>query len=248
MIVPNADFCEPDDFLCSPLLYKVEHAIMPVDDELKTVVESQQHFRELDETYSPNAELYSALTALYNQDGATDVDIQDLNQMLTTSFHYPDKDDEAIAVIQASRMFKHREDIIKHTPWVLDDNAFFTHYSDVDDALHFLYSHIGHYDNTVILRYRQLHAQIIVLDYYIKNSKLLSFLKDTIGKMVDEAIEIRKQFEHLYEQVIQRFPEEYESFVKRYGPCHEYKYVPQALDLGFILHAIMKASNSSGHL
>lgn len=247
MIVPNADFCEPDDFLHSPLLSQVEHAIMPVDDELKKVVESQQHFRELDETDSPNAELYSSLTALYNNDGVTTVDIQDLNQMLMTSFRYPDKDDEAIAIIQTSRMFKHIDEVKRHTPWMLDDEAFFNHYPDVDDALHFLYSHIGHYDNTIILRYQQLHVQIISLEYYFKHSKLLSFLKDTIGKMVAEAIEIRKQLEHLYEQVMQRYPEEYASFVKRYGSCNGYKYVPPILDIGFILHDIMKASNSSGH-
>lgn len=238
-IVPNADYCEPDDFLHSELLEQVPDAVVPFTDEMEKVVMNNQKLREANEIDSPNAELFKSLSQLY------DVDIQDLTQFLLASFRNPELDEAAIEIIKASRMFKHMDDVMRDMPWIMDDTDFLNHYKDSDAALHFLYSKMNHYDNTILPCYKELHLQAIAVVMYFPQSKVAIFLRDYIKKMVEDAVTCRKRFEELYVVMFHERQQDFVRFIEKYGFYTEFEYVNQPTDISFILHDMMKASFKS---
>lgn len=238
-IVPNADYCEPDDFLHSELLEQVPDAVVPFTDEMEKVVMNNQKLREANEIDSPNAELFKSLSQLY------DVDIQDLTQFLLASFRNPELDEAAIEIIKASRMFKHMDDVMRDMPWIMDDTDFLNHYKDSDAALHFLYSKMNHYDNTILPCYKELHLQTIAVVMYFPQSKVAIFLRDYIKQMVEDAVTCRKRFEELYVVMFHERQQDFVRFIEKYGFYTEFEYVNQPTDISFILHDMMKASFKS---
>lgn len=238
-IVPNADYCEPDDFLHSELLEQVPDAVVPFTDEMEKVVMNNQKLREANEIDSPNAELFKSLSQLY------DVDIQDLTQFLLASFRNPELDEAAIEIIKASRMFKHMDDVMRDMPWIMDDTDFLNHYKDSDAALHFLYSKMNHYDNTILPCYKKLHLQTIAVVMYFPQSKVAIFLRDYIKQMVEDAVTCRKRFEELYVVMFHERQQDFVRFIEKYGFYTEFEYVNQPTDISFILHDMMKASFKS---
>ena len=54
-LLPNADYCEPDDFLQSELLKEVDNALVPFTDEMTEIIMSNQILREQEKAESPNA-------------------------------------------------------------------------------------------------------------------------------------------------------------------------------------------------
>lgn len=235
-LLPNSDFCEPDDFLQSQLLQPVENAVVEFTDDFAQVVMNQQQYRERVETDSPNAELFSELSKLYGED------IQDIGQALHASFHRPELNDQAIDVIRVSRMFKHMEDVKRETPWILDDDEFLNHYPNTVEALHFLYSNMNHYDNTILQDYREFHMQMVVLAANSPQNTLVVFLREYIGKMVDYAIACRKRYAELYRLLEKTRPDDTADFVLKYGIYRFIDYVPTTLDIGFLLRDMMKGS------
>lgn len=238
-IVPNADYCEPDDFLHSELLEQVPDAVVPFTDEMEKVVMNNQKLREANEIDSPNAELFKSLSQLY------DVDIQDLTQFLLASFRNPELDEAAIEIIKASRMFKHMDDVMRDMPWIMDDTDFLNHYKDSDAALHFLYSKMNHYDNTILPCYKELHLQTIAVVMYFPQSKVAIFLRDYIKQMVEDAVTCRKSFKELYVVMFHERQQDFVRFIEKYGFYTEFEYVNQPTDISFILHDMMKASFKS---
>ena len=238
-IVPNADYCEPDDFLHSELLEQVSDAIVPFTDKMEKVVMNNQRLREANEIDSPNAELFKSLSQLY------DVDIQDLTQFQLASFRNPELDESAIGIIKASRMFKHMDDVMRDIPWIMDDTDFLNHYKDSDAALHFLYSKMNHYDHTILPCYKELHLQTIAIAMYFPKSKVAIFLRDYIKQMVEDAVTCRKRFEELYVVMFHERQQDFVRFIEKYGFYTEFEYVDQPTDISFILHDMMKASFKS---
>lgn len=234
-LLPNADYCEPDDFLQSELLEVVPDGVMPIIEELVKVVESQQIEREKTGVESPSSEMFEALSSLYN------ADIQDLGQALMEANRHPELSDDAIKVIKESPMFKHLDDVNRTMPWFWNDNDFLNHFNDDEKALHFIYSQLNHYDNTILKDYSELHLQFITLAYYRPDFKVAVFLRDYISKMVDEAIDCRKRLENLYELMQNERSESFQHFVNKYGQYNDYKYEPMTIDISFILNDIMKA-------
>ena len=240
-IVPNADYCEPDDFLQSELLEQVPDAVVPFTDEMEKVVMNNQMLREANEIDSPNAELFKSLSQLY------DVDIQEFTQFQLASLHKPELDESAIEIIKSSRMFKHMDDVIRETPWLMDDKDFLNHYTDSEDAMHFLYSQMNHYDHTILPCYKELHLQTIAVAMYFPNSKVAIFLRDYIKQMVKDAVTCRKRLEELFVAMFHERQEDFNSFVDKYGFYADFEYVDQPTDISFILHDMMKALfNSKG--
>ena len=238
-IVPNADYCEPDDFLHSELLEQVSDAIVPFTDKMEKVVMNNQRLREANEIDSPNAELFKSLSQLY------DVDIQDLTQFQLASFRNPELDESAIGIIKASRMFKHMDDVMRDIPWIMDDTDFLNHYKDSDAALHFLYSKMNHYDHTILPCYKELHLQTIAIAMYFPKSKVAIFLRDYIKQMVEDAVTCRKRFGELYVVMFHERQQDFVRFIEKYGFYTEFEYVDQPTDISFILHDMMKASFKS---
>lgn len=238
-IVPNADYCEPDDFLHSELLEQVPDAVVPFTDEMEKVVMNNQKLREANEIDSPNAELFKSLSQLY------DVDIQDLTQFLLASFRNPEFDEAAIEIIKASRMFKHMDDVMRDMPWIMDDTDFLNHYKDSDAALHFLYSKMNHYDHTILPCYKELHLQTIAVAMNFPKSKVAIFLRDYIKQMVEDAVTCRKRFEELYVVMFHERQQDFVRFIEKNGFYTEFEYVNQPTDISFILHDMMKASFKS---
>jgi len=239
-LVPNPDFCEPDDFLNAPDLEPVQDAVMSISDcrnkeDIINVVLSQQKIREDTELNNPNADLFKKLSELYG------IDIQDLNQVIQSALNNPELDDNAIEIIKASGMFKHMDSIKKEMPWFFNDEDFFKHFPNVEKGMHFLYSEMNHYDHTYLPYFREFHCQLIVGSSFKPNCKLLSFLKDYIGDMVDEAIEYRKRLGHLFYEMQKRHMKEFIDFIGKYGIYAEPKYVEKPLDISFILRDMMKA-------
>lgn len=234
-LVPNADYCEPDDFLTSPLLEEVKGAVIPYTSDMEKIIMNNQKGRELHEFESPCSEMFEALSSIYEED------IQDLGQALMADCKHPNKSELAIKAVIASPMFKHMDDVNREMPWFWDDDSFLNFYSDDERALHFIYSNLNHYDSTFIPDYRELHAQMVTLAYFRPDSKLAVFLRDNIAKMVDEAIECRKRLEKLYEMMRVKRPESFKKFISTYGEYEGYKYVPKTLDISFIFRDIMRA-------
>ena len=234
-LLPNADFCEPDDFLKSDHLVSVPDAITEFHEDLAKVVMNQQQQREETEIESPNAELFQALGKLYGKD------IQDLGQALSPSQLSPELNDRAIEIIKSSKMFKHMDVVKASTPWMFDDEQFLTHYNNVEEALHFLYSNMNHYDNTIIPDYKELHLQMIILAYNFPQNTLLVFMRDYIKQMVDEAITCRTRFADLFMLLAKERSTETLAFIEQYGLYRDIEYKPQPVDIGFLLKDIMKA-------
>lgn len=234
-LLPNADYCEPDDFLESPLLELVKDAVVPFSPEMAKVVMSQQKSREEHDADSPNAEMFAILSKLYG------TDVQELGQVFMTSFLQPEKDEDAINIIKASRMFKHLEDVNRSMPWFWKDEEFFAHYNNTEEELHFLYSQMNHYDSTIIPRYKELYIQMILAAYYHPESRLLAFMQDYIGKMVDEAVICRKRMADLYVATFHHDEGAFVLFIDKYGYYSGFEYVDKPTDIGFLLHDVMKA-------
>lgn len=234
-LLPNSDYCEPDDFLKSDLLEPVKKAIMYINEDLLPVVISQQRLREECEIESPNAELFKRLSELYQED------IQDLTQALSPSFRRPELNEDAIEIIKASKMFKHMELVKNTSPWIMNDEEFLDHYKCIDDALHFIYSNLQHYDHTIIPDYRELQLQMVRLAYYYPKNTLFIFMKDYITKMVDEAITCRKRFAELFYLVAKMRSSETLSFIERYGVYQDVDYTPTTLDISFLLNDVFKS-------
>lgn len=240
-LLPNADFCEPDDFLKSSLLEEVKSAIVPFSDDMATVVMTNQESREKNEIDNPNGELFKALSELYNEN------IQDLSQALLSSSRKPEFDDKAIEIIKTSRMFKHMDDVNSEMPWLMNVDQFFSHFSDTKRAMHFLYSQMQHYDNTILPDYNELHLQMITLAYYRPECKVVVFLRDYIAQMVDEAITCRKQLETLFIETYTRYKDDFIVFVNKYGIYKDFEYKPPVTDISFILRDIMKAYSDANN-
>ena len=233
-LVPNPDYCEPDDFLKSDKLEAVSNAVVPFSDELEKVVMHQQEQRISEEIESPNSEMFDALSGVYNED------IQDSDQMIIAALKKPECSDRAIDVINASSMFKHKEFVDKNSPWFWNDDDFLNQFKDDESALHYIYSSLNHYDNTLIPSYREFHAQMIFLADKRKECKVIVFMRDYISKMVDEAIECRIRLEKLYELMQNSRSDGFNAFVKEYGIYKNYKYVDKPLDISFIFRDLMK--------
>lgn len=237
-VLPNADYCEPDDFLKSDILTIVEDGVVSASKDLLNVVINNQKFRE-EEIESLNAEMFKELSGLYEED------IQDLTQFLKVSINKPHLDEQAIDVVKSSDMFKHMIMINKEMPWFMEDKSFLSHFEDVDEGMHFLYSQMNHYDHTILPDYKELHLQLIVIAYYQPHSKLIEFLKDYIADMVDEAITCRKRLAELFELMILTHKEALKAFFDKYGIYAEFEYVDKPTDISFILEEVMKCSSNS---
>jgi hypothetical protein len=236
-LLPNADYCEPDDFLNVDKLEEVKNAIVPFTEDLAEVIMNNQRQRDESDTDSPNAELFHSLGQLYGED------IQDLGQALKPSFTRPGLNDQAIAIIKASRMFKHMEDVKRDMPWFFDDEKFLRHYGlDVERALHMVYSQMNHYDNTIIPSYRQLHLQMLAITFYNPDNTLLLFMRDYIAAMVEDAIKCRKRLTELFYLLDRERSTNTSNFVQKYGLYSDIDYEPKTIDIGFILNDLLKAS------
>ena len=235
-IVTNADYCEPDDFLNSELLERIPEGITTFTDDLEKVVMNNQNIRKENEIDSPIAELYSSLGKLYNED------IQDLNQFISASLNKPEFDEFAIQIVESSKMFKHLDLVKREIPWFFDDKKFLEHYTDSDEAMHFLYSQLNHYDHTILPYYKELHLQTIVLAKNYSQSKLLVFLRDTIKQMVEDAVTCRKRLEALYILMFYQRKDDFELFIKKYGLYFDFEYHEQPINLDFILREMIKSS------
>ena len=234
-LLPNADYCEPDDFLGSELLEVVDGAIVPFTEELADVIMNNQVIREKEEAESPNAQLFAALSKLYDED------IQELTQALLAAQRQPEKSDLAIELIKSSDMFKHNKEVKRNHPWIFNDDNFFEHYQDFDKGMHFLISSMNHYDHSILPYYKQFYLQLVTLAHYLPDFKVGLFLRDYIKIMVEEAIECRKRFESLYVEAFTRNEEAFLSFVERYGVYQDYEYHDDPTDISFILREAMKA-------
>lgn len=233
-LLPNADYCEPDDFLTSELLEVVPNTITEIHEDLAKVVMNQQQQREETEIESPNAELFHELSKLYG------LNIQDLGQALLPSQSRPELNERAIEIIKSSKMFKHMEEVKATSSWLFDDAQFLSHYTNVQEALHFLYSRMNHYDNTIIPYYKELHLQMIILAHYFSQNTLFVFMRDYIKEMVEEAITCRTRFADLFMLLAKERLTETFAFIKQYGLYRDIEYKPKPVDIGFLLKDIMK--------
>lgn len=233
-LLPNADYCEPDDFLTSELLEVVPNTITEFHEDLAKVVMDRQQGREETEIESPNAELFHELSKLYG------LNIQDLGQALSPSQSRPELNERAIEIIKSSKMFKHMEDVKATSSWLFDDAQFLSHYANVQEALHFLYCNMIHYDNTIIPYYKELHLQMIMLTYYFPQNTLFVFMRDYIKEMVEEAITCRTRFADLFMLLAKERSTETFAFVEQYGLYRDIEYKPKPVDIGFLLKDIMK--------
>lgn len=233
-LLPNADYCEPDDFLTSELLEVVPNTITEFHEDLAKVVMNQQQRREETEIESPNAELFHELSKLYG------LNIQDLGQALLPSQSRPELNERAIEIIKSSKMFKHMEAVKATSSWLFDDAQFLSHYANVHEALHFLYSSMNHYDNTITPYYKELHLQMIMLTHYFPQNTLFVFMRDYIKEMVEEAITCRTRFADLFMLLAKERSTETVAFIEQYGLYGDIEYKPKPVDIGFLLKDIMK--------
>ena len=108
--------------------------------------------------------------------------------------------------------------------------------------MHFLYSQLNHNDHTILLYYKELHLQTIVLAKNYSQIKLLVFLRDIIKQMVEDAATCRKRLEALYILMFYQRKDDFELFIKKYGLYFGFKYHEQPINLDFILREMIKSS------
>lgn len=139
IIVKNAYYCEPDDFLKSDLLIKIEDAVQEVSKEMIPVIMENQSIRE-----NPNTILQEAFDQFSKLFGGS---IQSMDELLLASIHHPELDVEAINILEneTQLFFKPEEETRKAWPWFDDDEAFFVNFSTPESYLFFILNQFLHY-------------------------------------------------------------------------------------------------------
>lgn len=232
-LVKNANYCAPDDFLQSNLLIDISEGVRPVSKELLHTIMENQAERE-----NPNTVLQDAFE-LFSK--FYDTHIQSTEELLIASLHHPEKDEEAIKLLENNtKLFRAEDETLESWPWFNDDEAFFGHFQTVENRLFFLTNQFLHYDNTYLPLFARNCITLRVLKNYFKDAKFLARVHRGLDEVYHEAERVRKRLSYLYIESSKRDSKAFDAFTHSYGFYHNYEFHQPITDIGFILKAAMQ--------
>lgn len=232
-LVNNANYCAPDDFLHSALLISISDGVRPVSSELLPTIMKNQADRE-----NPNTVLQEAFE-LFSEFYATP--IQSTQELLLASLHHPEKDEEAITILENdTKLFRTKDETLESWSWFDDDDSFFAHFETVENRLFYLMNQFLHYDNTYLPLFARNCITLSVLRNYFKDSKFLARVHQGLDDIYHEAVRVRKRLATLYIESSIRDTKAFNSFTHSYGFYHNYEFHQPVTDIGFIIKAAMQ--------
>ena len=84
---------------------------------------------------------------------------------------------------------------------------------------------------------------MIVLAGQYPTNAFVVFLRDHLGKMVEDAINCRRRFAELFNLLETERAEDTEQFVLKYGIYRFIDYEPRIMDIGFLLRDLLKGGS-----
>lgn len=232
-LVKNANYCAPDDFLQSDLLDAITDGIQSVTSELLPTILKNQADRE-----NPNTVLQDAFELFSKFYGTS---IQSMEELLLASIHHPEQDVEAIGLLENdTKLFRAVDETVESWPWFNDDDAFFNHFTTVENRLFFLTNQFLHYDNTYLPLFARNCITLSVLNMYFKNAKFLARILQGFDAVYREAERVRKRLSYLYIETLKREPEAFDAFSRSYGYYHNHEFRKPVTDIGYILQTAMQ--------
>lgn len=232
-LVRNADYCAPDDFLQSDLLFTVKDGVQPATVEMMPAILKNQADRE-----HPNTVLQDAFELYSNLYGIT---IHSMDELLLESIRHPEHDDEAIRMLEEeTKLYRPTEETKEAWPWFDDDAAFFAHFTSVDNRLFFLMNQFLHYDNTYLPLFARNGITLSVLTkVYYRDARFLERVYEGVDAVYKEAVRVRKRLCYLYRESAKRDPDAFTAFTQQYGYYYNCEFHEPVTDIGFILEASM---------
>lgn len=232
-LVKNANYCAPDDFLQSDLLDAITDGIQSVTSELLPTILKNQADRE-----NPNTVLQDAFELFSKFYGTP---IQSMEELLLASIHHLEQDVEAISLLENdTKLFRAVDETVESWPWFNDDDAFFNHFTTVENRLFFLTNQFLHYDNTYLPLFARNCITLSVLNMYFKNAKFLARILQGFDAVYREAERVRKRLSYLYIETLKREPEAFDAFSRSYGYYHNHEFRKPVTDIGYILQTAMQ--------
>lgn len=232
-LVKNANYCAPDDFLQSDLLDAITDGIQSVTSELLPTILKNQADRE-----NPNTVLQDAFELFSKFYGTP---IQSMEELLLASIHHPEQDVEAISLLENdTKLFRAVDETVESWPWFNDDDAFFNHFTTVENRLFFLTNQFLHYDNTYLPLFARNCITLSVLNMYFKNAKFLARILQGFDAVYREAERVRKRLSYLYIETLKREPEAFDAFSRSYGYYHNHEFRKPVTDIGYILQTAIQ--------
>lgn len=232
-LVKNANYCAPDDFLHSDMLNAIADGIQSVAAELLPTILKNQADRE-----NPNTVLQDAFELFSKFYGTP---IQSMEELLLASIHHPEQDAEAISLLENNtKLFRAADETVESWPWFNDDEAFFDHFTTVENRLFFLTNQFLHYDNTYLPLFARNCITLSVLKMYFKNAKFLARVYQGFDAVYHEAERVRKRLCYLYIETSKRDVEAFDEFSRNYGFYHNHEFHQPVTDIGYIIQAAMQ--------
>lgn len=232
-IANNPNYCVPDDFLKSDILYPLDAPLLPATLEIISTVMKTQTNREnpdvrLQEAFEKYSELYGT-------------SIQSMTDLMLASIHRPELDDEAVRIMNEElNLFHADEETKQNWPWFDDDAAFEQHFKAVEDRLFFLCSQFLHYDKTYLPLFARNCVTTSTLQHYYPYSKLIARIQIGFKSVYDEAVRIRERLTYLYLETRQNEREAFDGFAEKCGFYHNFIFQEPITDIGFIIKTAMQ--------
>lgn len=234
-VVPNPDYCAPDDFLTSNELEQVNPSLEPFKEEMAMTVMNAQTDRNQSDWNTWLAEMFMNMGQLYGDD------IQTMNQLIVSALHHIDKDKEAVGMLKEQKwMIPPVKQTQLMWPWFNDDENFFNHFPSTQDILFFLCNQFLHYDKTYLPIFKENAMNTGIYSQIRKDSQVVLLLSQQFKDIFEEAICVRKRLETLYLETLSRDKEGFLEFSRKYGFYKQYEYSEGIMDISQKLWELLK--------
>lgn len=231
-IARNPFYCAPDDFLSSDLLTVVEDGMQSATEEMMTTIMQKQEERE-----DPNIVLQQMLMKFKNLYGVAIPSVDELNRQ---ALLHPERDDEAIEIMDKDvKFFNFKENILSDFPWLDDDDAFFGHFSSVENLLFFINNQFLHFDKTYLPLFARNAMVLKIISLYVPRSRFIAYMHQGADSVYQEALRVRERLADLYGETCYRNYDEFDAFVKKFGFYQGYDSYMPVVDLSFLFDFAM---------
>lgn len=231
-IARNPFYCAPDDFLSSDLLTVVEDGMQSATEEMMTTIMQKQEERE-----DPNIVLQQMLMKFKNLYGVAIPSVDELNRQ---ALLHPERDDEAIEIMDKDvKFFNFKENIQSDFPWLDDDDAFFGHFSSVENLLFFINNQFLHFDKTYLPLFARNAMVLKIISLYVPRSRFIAYMHQGADSVYQEALRVRERLADLYGETCYRNYDEFDAFVKKFGFYQGYDSYMPVVDLSFLFDFAM---------
>lgn len=208
-LVPNPDYCSPDDLMTSDVVDVVDDAICEIENDIRDIIASHIDKREnVDVNILPQV-LFEKVRQFFKSKGLTspEYNIQNYSEMVIAILKAPEYDHELAQLLSNHQyLINPKINTQKYWPWFNDDEEFFKHYTITAEALFFIYNQIDHYDGLYLPTQRENFTSVTFLSILRNDSESLKVLARHWKAIYAESIRIRKRIAVLYHKILSRDP------------------------------------------